>query len=168
MSTITPLLAFAIIVASCCAVHAQEQHDTTHREKVVSITVNPVSLFVMPELIAEIRIDPHNSIAIMGGAGSGYYIPLLYTIGAQYNWYALGDFQHGLQIGCEVLYSHLGFAPPLILWHPEGNTFGAGPYVGYKVILGWFTANLQAGPQLAYGKYVYPRGLYSSLAHERP
>jgi hypothetical protein len=164
MRTITPLLALAI--ASSCLLHAQEQREANH--KVVSITLSPASaLGSMAEVIAEVRIDRYNSIAVMGGAGSNYYTPLLYTIGAQYNWYALGDFQHGLQIGCEVLYSHLGFDPQY-LWHPAGNALGAGPYVGYKVILGGFTANLQAGPQLAYGKYVYPRALYSGLTGDRP
>jgi hypothetical protein len=75
--------------------------------------------------------------------------------GGQVRWYALGDFDHGLHLGAELMFIDLSFLiheldkTPLPEPIDSGISATAiGPFVGYKVAAGFgLTAELQLGLQ---------------------
>ena len=107
----------------------------------VSVTISPIHL-ALPvfEVTAEYRIEPRVGVAAVAGYGNVSTAPegggedisvAVFEIGAQANYYLLGDFDHGLQLGAEVLY--IGGSAE------EGNVsavasgLAMGPFAGYKV-----------------------------------
>ena len=68
-----------------------------------------------------------------------------FELGAQGNYYLIGGFDHGMQLGAELLYTYSsGDVSEDISFSGTGLAFG--PYVGYKVAAGFgLTFNIQAG-----------------------
>lgn len=117
--------------------------DVQHR---VSITFSPIHLSLpIVELTGEYRVDDKMGAALIVGAGTvdGYNA---YEVGAQYRYYVLGSFIHGLQVGAELLYLSIDDTEGNVT--ASGNGLAIGPFVGYKIAsnLG-FTFDLQAGAQ---------------------
>lgn len=116
--------------------------------KDVSITFSPLHL-IGPffELSAEFRV--HDQIGIsgilgMGSVTSGDVSAFMWDIGAQVRGYAVGDFDHGMQLGLEVLY--IGADTEFEGSAVSANGLGIGPFVGYKVTADFGLAfEIQAG-----------------------
>ncbi|MBM4318862.1 MAG: hypothetical protein FJ125_02635 [Deltaproteobacteria bacterium] len=96
------------------------------------------------ELIGELRLGARGGVALVAGIGSagveladGSATTLtVYEIGGQLRWYALGRFDHGVQLGVELLYVHTGgeVGPSLTA---SGTGLAVGPFLGYKLITGF-------------------------------
>jgi hypothetical protein len=121
----------------------------------VSVTFSPIHLgFPVLEVTAEAAINPKFGVAGILGYGSmslsnGFEeidLPV-FEIGAQANYYALGDFDHGMQLGAELLWVKISFDDDDNV-SAEATGLAFGPLIGYKVISSaGFTFLLQAGYQ---------------------
>jgi len=127
---------------------------TAGRLKRVSLTISPLHLLLpVGEVTGEVRIlDKLSAAAILGfgktsvdGGGTFHVI----EVGTQANFYALGDFDHGLQLGLEALYLMLAGDSEGATGQGEG--LSVGPFIGYKLAtrIG-FTLNGQVGGQMTF------------------
>jgi hypothetical protein len=122
---------------------------------IASITFSPAHLAISTlEVTGEVRLAPTLSAAVVGGLGRfGSIDPFeeggsttVVELGAQFRWYALGDFRRGLQLGAEVLYVVLSSESSSRRLLGEG--LGVGPFVGYKHVFGLgLTLDGQVGAQ---------------------
>jgi hypothetical protein len=134
------------------------------REHDVSITFSPFHLLLpVVEVTGEYAVDDHFGVAVIAGYGS---LPLTTTtvafsgattsstehvgvweLGGHVNYYVIGNFDHGMQLGAEVLW--VGASVDANQSHTSAVASGLaiGPYVGYKIAthVGFtFEANLGA------------------------
>ncbi len=123
-------------------------------DKNFSLTMSPLHLALpVIELTGEYALSPKVGAAAIAGyggiketgiSGNKINIPVL-ELGAQFNYYVIGSFHRGLQLGAELLW--IKVSPP----DQQGitvaaNGAAAGPFVGYKWIWGsGFTLFLQGG-----------------------
>jgi hypothetical protein len=109
-------------------------------EKTFSLTVSPFHL-VLPALEAtgEYALSPDFGIAGIAGFGQitqensfgeEVDIPLL-EIGGQLDYYAVGSFRHGMQVGAEVLWIKI-YPPKDRGVTVAANGLAVGPLLGYK------------------------------------
>ena len=129
----------------------------------VSVTFSPIHLlFPIVEVTGEVAVNEKLGVAGILGIGS---VPLTTTrvaasgtstdtehlsaweVGGHVNYYAVGSFEHGMQVGFEVIYMKVAAASTS--YHSAASAAGLamGPYVGYKIITGvgfTFEANLGA------------------------
>lgn len=129
------------------------QHD-------VSLTFSPAH-FILPmfEAQAEFRLNPTLGLAFIAGFG-GVSVESsdgtsasasVFDIGAKLAWYAVGDFEEGLQVGVEVLYVGVsGDAEDDFDGSSfAGNGLSLAPFIGYKIVADvGFTFEAQLGPAL--------------------
>ncbi len=138
------LAACAALLFSSSALLAR-QHKT-------AITISPLHLLnPVVEFTGEFAMSRDIGVAAIAGLGSfkGFTV---FEIGGQYNYYLVGNFNHGMQIGAELLYVHL--SKDAIDGDDEisgvGRGLGISPLLGYKYAAGFgLTFNIQAGPSLA-------------------
>ena len=121
--------------------------------KKVSITNSPFHL-VMPvlELMAEYQVAPkigaagilgYGNITEIDDWGDEVEVPIL-EIGGQLNYYLLGNFDKGMQVGLEVLYLNASAEDEDVSVSVDG--LAVGPYLGYKWTAGFgLTFDIQAG-----------------------
>lgn len=132
------------------------------------LSFSPVHLILpMAEVMAEFRVHPKIGVAAIGGYGKvtvrslavsrGPSSPLLstqetsvsvYEVGGQFVGYPLGTFDHGMQVGAEVLY--LGASTSAqqgdVKVVASGAGLSTGGFVGYKLATRvGFTFNVQGG-----------------------
>lgn len=124
----------------------------------MNLTFSPLHL-VHPvvEIVGEFKAEERWSVALIGGGGtvsgeSGAGEELsasMWEVGGQARYYALGDFNHGLQLGAEALYidideDDIDVKDELFTGVRQGVAIG--PFVGYKLAteLG-LTVNAQLG-----------------------
>lgn len=108
----------------------------------VSVTVSPLHL-VLPiiEATGEFRLADKASVAVIGGFGSvsGYSAA---EVGGQGRYYPIGDFDHGLQVGGEVLAIFVSDS------NAAGLGLSVGPFLGYKIAARFgLTFDIQLGAQ---------------------
>jgi hypothetical protein len=96
-------------------------------------------------------------VSVIGGVGSikiDYGAPqpdlpssaFVYELGGQFNFYPVGSFDHGMQLGIEALYLHVSAGNPNVSGFASGIALG--PFAGYKIITrGGFTFNGQLGAE---------------------
>ena len=106
----------------------------------VSITFSPLHLlFPIGEITAEVRLADRIGVAAIVGAGTiTYQDPFgpeqtftAFELGAQFRYYLVGDFDHGMQLGAELLWVHVsGEVEGGITG--SGSGLAVGPFVGYK------------------------------------
>jgi hypothetical protein len=109
------------------------------------------------EVTGEVRVLPKMGVAAIGGAG-GVNVPnlvgggstkvSLWEVGGQIVGYPIGDFDHGMQVGAEVLY--LGAKADAnageVKVTGSGTGLATGAFVGYKLATKvGFTFNVQGG-----------------------
>ena len=135
--------------------HAES--DPASQKRSLSITFSPVRAFGgVAELAFEARLSRRVGFAGIVGAGAveidgrSSRLPVVLA-GVSPRWYALGHFDHGLQLGAEVLgsMSWVGTSTSLLVT--------AAPYVGYKVTapVGFtFEVQVGCGYRLAYAERV--------------
>lgn len=148
MRLLVPALALLLLPATA---HADEE-----KTRLASVTFSPIHLvFPIVEVTAEFAVTPKIGVAGILGAGTvklensrGETVERLraWELGAHFNYYVIGSFDHGMQLGVEALY--------LKVTRPEGSSdqisvsgagLALGPYAGYKIIAGpgfTFEANL--------------------------
>ena len=133
----------------------------------VSVTFSPIHLFLpIVEVAGEVALNEKMSVAGIVGFGS---VPIETTtitssagglssstkrerlsaweVGGHFNYYVLGNFDHGMQLGVEALYLKVDAAGTTYRSAASASGFAVGPYVGYKLITGvgfTFEANLGA------------------------
>lgn len=123
----------------------------------ISITMAPILLGLpLIELTAEYRVARKIGVSITVGAGkrsiegsfgakaNGTEI----EAGAQFRYYAIGSFRHGMEVGVQLLEEYVKFDEPLpanIVGVAAGG-FTAGGFLGYKIATGiGFTFEAQLG-----------------------
>lgn len=123
----------------------------------LSITLSPFHLFMpMLELTGEYRLA--EKVGAAGILGVGRYTTTVeddfgdeetfrFTVaevGGQVRYYLIGDFDHGMQIGAEVMYMYMDDSHEGV--QVNGAGLCAGPFVGYKIITRvGFTFDAQLG-----------------------
>lgn len=138
---------------------AEDPADPDEGLRNVSLTFSPLHLFMpMLELTAEVRLARKFGVAALGGYGqiTGERDPgdtrepltaTVYEIGAQARYYVFGSFDHGMQLGAEVLYLHLD-ADTTGSIVASGEGLAVGPFAGYKIATQFgFTFDGQLGIQ---------------------
>lgn len=142
------------------------------------LSISPLHLLPSPvvEVTGEWRLRDRIGLAVIAGAGrvdidtsdGDDDSVAMYEVGGQFIGYALGDFDHGLQIGGEVVYVHLATDADTETLTGSAQGLAVGPFVGYKLATDiGFSFNLQAGVQYvaaraeddggeAYGSAVIP------------
>jgi hypothetical protein len=124
-----------------------------------SLTISPIHLlFPIVELTGEFRVGNQLGIAAIAGGGSMSVTnftgeELSFTVlefGSQVRWYALGDFDHGMQLGAELLYIYVSGSFERGSVTGTGSGLAMGPFIGYKISTDvGFTFDAQLGVQLA-------------------
>jgi hypothetical protein len=124
--------------------------EVTHPHRVFALTISPLHL-ISPilELTGEIRASDKIGVAVVAGAGkysdttNGVKLSAsVYEAGAQFRYYVVGDFRHGMQLGAELLYLHLSDSS----LSAKGEGLAIGPFAGYKYTADiGFTVDTQLG-----------------------
>jgi hypothetical protein len=120
--------------------------------KTLSLTFSPIHLALpVVELTAEIAATDQLGLAVIlgGGAYRGFGV---IEAGAQARYYAVGDFDHGMQLGVEVLGVHV-FSDNALGTGIAGFGTGvaAGPFIGYKFAADFgLTLDVQLGAAWAF------------------
>jgi hypothetical protein len=124
--------------------------EPTHPRRVFSLTISPLHL-ISPilELTGEFRASDKIGVAVVAGGGkysdtsNGIKLSAtVYEAGAQFRYYVVGDFRHGMQLGAELLYLHLADSNLSI----KGEGLAIGPFAGYKITTDiGFTFDAQLG-----------------------
>lgn len=102
------------------------------------------------QVVGEFRSGGRTSYGVLFGVGNvqGATQDTSYALiaaGAQFSYYLLGDFNQGLHIGAQALFSSTDTRAKRSQYE-HGNTISLSPYAGYKlVLLNGFTLNAQAG-----------------------
>lgn len=135
-------------------INASATPDTSH---MLAITFSPV-LLLNPvfELTAEYKAMPKLGVALIAGYGSQTlemnqkdYKFSLWEIGAQARYYLLGDFNHGMQLGAEVLHVNIPektYTDGIYELTAYGTRLELGAFLGYKIATNiGFTFEAQAG-----------------------
>jgi hypothetical protein len=94
----------------------------------------------------EIRVAKDGGMAVQFGAGE-VDNKFALAVGAQYSWYAIGDFEHGMQVGGIAMYSSASNA--LTTRGSVGRGVAMGPVIGYKYVAPFgFSMAATTGPLL--------------------
>ena len=128
-----------------------------------SLTISPFHL-VLPivELMGDFRIIDKLSLAAILGIGTiGFDADgdpftgdedhaTVFELGAQVKFYAIGHFDHALQLGLEILFIYLDATFESRGVTGTGSGLAIGPFIGYKYVAPFgLTVDIQAGAQLA-------------------
>lgn len=145
-SIILILSSFLFIVTPALAQETPEEPPTT-----VAVTLSPLHLAIpVYEFTGEYRLDPKMGAALIGGFGSVDDI-FMWELGAQFRYYVLGDFDHGMQVGAEIVHAGLSGSSNEddvdVSAGVAGTSFGG--FIGYKFAASFgLTFDIQAGYQL--------------------
>ena len=146
-------LVIVVTLMSFCA-SASANGESAQDLRTMSITISPIHLTLpLVEVTGEYQLTPQMSAACIGGAGSitdagSDY--LMYELGTQFRYYVWGDFDHGLQLGAEILYIGVSTddSEGDVALSGSADGLAIGPFVGYKFTAGFgLTIDIQAGYQ---------------------
>lgn len=155
------LLVFCLYLPSTAAAEKDSGATST---KSVSLTFSPVHLrSPILEVQGEYGFTPKISAAGLAGYGTMTAKSELtdeeitfnvWELGGQFRYYPVGDFEHGLQVGAELLYVGLETQEGETLVGQSvagtGEGLALGPFLGYKYAAGLgFTIDIQVGIQRA-------------------
>jgi hypothetical protein len=128
----------------------QDREDDKLRR--VYLSISPVHLvFPVVEVTGEVRVHPNIGVAGIAGYGKlssgGISFPV-WEAGGQFVGYPVGHFDHGMQLGAEVLYvgasGETSSTTTKVSVTAEGLSTGA--FVGYKLATHvGFSVNVQGG-----------------------
>ena len=115
-----------------------------------SLTFSPIHLLLpVGELMGEYRILDKISVAGIVGMGAVEAAGdrfLVFVGGAQFRYYPVGSFIHGMQLGAEFYYTYVETGDVAI--SGSGDGLAVGPFVGYKIATNvGFTFDAQLGAQ---------------------
>ena len=128
-------------------VEVEEVAPPTHK---VTVLWEPLQLlYPIVQLGVEVRASDEFSVAVIGGYGSiavdknvGYTGPdkiKVFEVGAQAMYYAMGDFNGGMQVGVEALYMHGTISGPANVGTAGAGSgialgLAIGPLIGWKIV----------------------------------
>ncbi len=153
MSAIARSSVLALAVVALTAAPAAAQAEAASDHHTVAITISPIHLLgPIVELTGEVAAS--SKIGVSGLVGVGEIDGIsVFEVGAALRGYVVGDFDHGMQLGAEMLYVSVtvdegdtiegasGIAG-------KGSGFAVGPFIGYKITLDvGFTFEAQLGAQ---------------------
>ena len=149
---------------------AEDAVSKTDDSHMAAVTIAPIMLAIgLFEFTGEYKIADKMGVGVIVGVGSIETETIvngekdrtsqsLYELGAQFRYYLLGDFNHGLQVGVE--FAHVGAsAAETDAVTEDGETVkvaakvdvagtGVGGFIGYKIAADFgLTFELQAGVQ---------------------
>jgi hypothetical protein len=135
------LTALGLLVATPALASESTDDTPDHR---VSITFSPIHLlFPIVEVTGEFAVTDKIGVAGIVGYGS---VPVQSTstterfrafeLGGHLNYYVVGTFDHGMQLGVEALYVDVASSGTTFRSAAAANGFAIGPYAGYKIITG--------------------------------
>ncbi len=149
MTRFVPLIAVTLLAPGYALAQDHEDDEAAPEPqgatKMMSATFSPIHLLIpVLEVTGEMKLDDSMGAALI--LGYGQFTSTLqdgagnvireeqyagYELGAQFRYYAVGDFDHGMQVGAEMLYVYIARdANDSIAASGEG--LAAGPFVGYK------------------------------------
>ncbi len=158
---ILPALFIGATLSSTAQTDGTGESSRTHA---VSVTLSTIPL-IEPVVQVTAEWNVHEDIGFAAYLGAGGDGGPAVGAGVQVAWYLLGDFDHGLQIGGDLLYAFVDRNSITDTYEGE-KSIGVGPFVGYKLILPFgFTLNLQGGARFTISKdhieEIIGRTLYS-------
>jgi hypothetical protein len=125
----------------------------------VSLTFSPIHLLLpIFELTAEVRLVDSIGLAGIVGGGTVTVVDAFgedisfdaFELGAHFRWYPIGDFDHGMQLGVELLYIFVSGSVGSSGVTGTGSGLAVGPFIGYKITTSvGFTFDAQLGAQMA-------------------
>lgn len=99
---------------------------------VLSFTLSPLRAIVgIGELTGELRVADRGGVAVIGGGGAVEGNPV-WEAGAQGRYYAVGSFEHGMELGGQLRYD--GTTAKADGERLVSSTFSLGPFLGYKYV----------------------------------
>ena len=116
--------------------------QSAKRQRQLAVTFSPIHLILpLVEVTVELRVADKLGLAgILAGGTVDVKTDKVttdkftaYEVGAQLRYYLLGSFEHGMQLGAEVLY--LGVSSDDVAGgnvSADGAGLAAGPFLGYK------------------------------------
>lgn len=134
-------------------------------DKRVSITLSPIHLITsIVEVTGEGRIaDKVGAAGIVGAGGSDGIFAL--ELGASGRYYAVGSFDHGMQVGAEALYVHAAVSSGGA--SGSGGGVALGPFLGYKIAARFgLTFEVQGGVQYMFVAATATNGVQTASATE--
>ncbi len=120
-----------------------------------AVTISPIHLEIpLVELTAEHQIAPQMGAALIVGLGKATDKDgwgTLWELGGQFRYYALGDFNHGLQLGAEFAYTDISLSETSedVTVSATGGGTSFGGFVGYK-----FAADFGLTVDIQFGYFV--------------
>ncbi len=108
-------------------------HTLTAQEpQRVSIVLSPLELInPVVRLVGEFKVARTHGIGPDVAVGAIDQV-FVFAIGAQYAWYMVGDFDHGMQLGASLRYSQSNDEENGIT--SVGRGIALGPIIGYKYV----------------------------------
>jgi hypothetical protein len=154
-SLVVLLLAPSLALAEAPASPGSPPAEAREELRDVAITLAPGNLVLGTlKVNGEFRLRDRLGLQVSLGAGKLGEVSVG-EAGGQIRWYALGNFDHGLQLGLEVMY--LDFQAPFddldkygvpVELEADISATATGPFLGYKVAFdGGFTLEAQLGLQ---------------------
>lgn len=125
-------------------------------DRSVYLSISPLHLLApVVELTGEVRLHRHIGVAAIGGYGSikvdGYKPFKVWEVGGQFVGYPVGHFDHGMQVGLEVLYAGVSTDENIKVSSATANGLATGPFVGYKLATRvGFSFNAQLGVEYVF------------------
>lgn len=134
---------FSVLVASLFFAVALTAQDTSR----VSILLSPLELASpVVRLVGEWKVARTHGIGPDVAVGSIDQV-FVFSIGAQYAWYMIGDFEHGVQLGASLRYLQSNDESNGI--SSVGRGVAIGPIIGYKYVAPFrLTVGLNGGIML--------------------
>ena len=127
-------------------------------DRTVYLSISPLHLLgPIVELTGEIRLHRHIGVAAIGGYGSikvdGLRPFKVWEAGGQFVGYPVGHFDHGMQVGLEVLYAGVSTDTNIKVSSATANGLATGPFIGYKLATRvGFSFNIQGGVEYVFAR----------------
>lgn len=154
------LLAFLLgCIALDTTLHAQTR---TTSEYQFSATISPIQLiYPVVRFDLEYRTGDDHGIGVHGQAGS-FESDAMFGLGAQFSYYAVGNFQQGVQVAGMLQYIHVTDSSNSI----AGRGVGFCALVGYKYTAPFgLTGFVNGGPGIQFKGATAKSGIESGLAN---
>ena len=142
----------------------ETNQEAMDEDRSVYLSLSPLHLILpVVEVMGEARVHRKIGVAVIGGYGSVTVSDLVpsvkvWEVGGQFVGYPVGHFDHGMQLGLEVLYAGASTSYNRVSATELG--LASGPFIGYKLATRvGFSFNVQAGVQ-----YVFAKGEASSTS----
>lgn len=131
-----------VAVLLACGVASAQEGGSAGVEHKLAVTISPIHLALpIVELTGEYAVQRKLGVAVIAGVGS---VGVDYSdgtsdsftaweLGASGRYYVLGDFDHGMQVGAEVMFLGISGDAREGTISASGQGLTAGGFVGYKI-----------------------------------